>query len=145
MASWRDSTSVQAQSDLDGLLDAVLPAAQQLLDSHGEFYPFAAKVNSDGELAMLAAHTGDERPRSNELLDALSAGALSQLDSLRAVALVSDVRLPESSDAVRVELEHEDGVAMAVLLPYKKRRFGRGIKYGTLAAEPSEPRLWAKS
>jgi hypothetical protein len=45
------------------------------------------------------------------------------------------------SDAVRVELEHMDGVAIAVALPYAKKRF-RGVGYGDIRATSSTRAIW---
>ncbi len=47
--------------------------------------------------------------------------------------IYSDVRATDS-EAIRVDLEHSEGTAMAVLLPYTKKRFGRGIRYSALLA-----------
>jgi hypothetical protein len=44
MTSWRETTSQQAQEDLNALLELTLPFAQQQLVEHGEFFPFAAAV-----------------------------------------------------------------------------------------------------
>jgi hypothetical protein len=55
---------------------------------------------------------------------------------------VADVRVGES-DAARVELEHRDGQAICVLLPYKRRRLRRGVDYGELGAAPAQPRIWS--
>jgi hypothetical protein len=43
---------------------------------------------------------------------------------------------------VRVELEHRDGHAICVLLPYGKQRLRRGIDYGDLRATPGPHRIW---
>lgn len=136
MTSWRESTSQQAQQDLDALLELTLPFAQQQLAEHGEFFPFAAAVGVDGAPRLIAADPGvGERPASRDVLDQLVGG-------LRAAALVADVRVGES-DAARVELEHRDGQAICVLLPYKRRRLRRGVDYGELGAAPGQPRIWS--
>lgn len=132
MSSWRDSASQQAQDDLDGLLNATLPFAQQMLAKHGEFYPFGATVAASGETRLLAGEPGQEHPASAEVLALLVAGLRQRRADLRAIAICSDVRLPDK-DAVRVELEHRDGHAMAVLMPCKKKRFGRGLSMTTSA------------
>lgn len=145
MTSWRDSASPEAQDDLDGLLDAVLGFAQQQLDARGEFFPYAAAVGRDGETQMLAAQPDPDetQPRSADLIDACIAALVSQRDYIRAGAVVADVRVSElGSDAIRVHLEHAEGHALTVLLPYAKERVGRGIDYGQLRAQAGSRHIW---
>ncbi len=141
MTSWRDTTSQQAQDDLDGLLEDALPLAQQLLEEHGAFHPYGRARSIDGDGALLAGWTGDEQPPAQEVLALLLDGARQQAADLRAVAFVADGRT-DGGDAIRVELEHREGAAMAITLPYKRRRFGRGVEYGALRAGPADPRVW---
>lgn len=144
MASWRDSASQQAQDDLDGLLDAALGFAQQQLEAHGEFYPYGVVVDEQGQQQMVAADSDVERPASSDLITRLIAALSERRDHLRAAAIVADVRVPElDSDAVRVTLEHSERVALTVLLPYRTRRFGRGVQYGELQAGPAAAFIWA--
>lgn len=142
MGSWRDSASPQAQDDLDNLLNEALPFAQQMLDEHGEFFPYAVTTDAAGGIGMVAGDPGvGENPSSLDVLAVLVDGLRNARQSLRAVGLVSDVRL-SSSDAIRVELEHVEGPAMAVVLPYATRRYRRGIDYGDLSAAASSPSVW---
>jgi hypothetical protein len=143
MASWRDTASQQAQDDLDGPLNPALGFAQQQLDNHGEFYPYAVVVDADGQQRMVAADTGDEQPASADLITTLIAALSDDRDHLRAAAIVADVRLPElGSDAIRVTLEHSEHIALSVLLPYKTRRFGRAIDSGDLQTEAAASLIW---
>jgi len=140
--SWREAASQEAQDDLDGLVNATLPFAQQMLERHGEFFPFAAAVTSDGTVELLGSDPSpDDRPASTDVLNQLVGGLRDQVGNLRATALVADVRAGES-DAVRVVLEHRDGHAVCVLLPYRKQRLRRGIDYGDLRASPGPHRIW---
>ena len=123
------------------MLNAALPFAQQMLARRGEFYPFGVTVAASGETRLLAGEPGQEHPASADML-ALLAGGLRQRADLRAAAICSGVRLPDG-DAVRVELEHRDGHAMAVLMPYKTKRFGRGAAYDDLRAAPADRRVWS--
>ena len=143
MASWRDSASQQAQDDRDGLLNAALPFATQQLDKSGEFFPYGAALNVAGESRMVAADPNQgDHPESTAVLQAMIDGLRRERDDLRAVALVADVRVSDG-DAVRVELEHREGHALAVLLPYKRKRFGRGIEYGSLTAGAASSQIWS--
>lgn len=128
---------------MDALLNAALPFAQQQLAKHGEFYPYGVALTTDGKVEMLAATTGEEHPASAELLDLLAKGVVSRLGQFRAAAFVADVRVgPGHGDAIRVEIEHQEGHAIAVLLPYSKKRFGRGVDYGQPVAANGNHRLW---
>ena len=112
-----------------------------MLDRDGEFYPYGVALSDQGETRMLAGYGGGEHPTSAAMHETLISGLRGDRDSLRAAALVANVRA-NGSDAVQVELEHRDGHAIVVHLPYKKRRFGRGIEYGQLAAGDGSRQIW---
>ena len=142
MTSWRDSASQLAQEDLDGLLSLVLPLAEDEVRKHGEFYPFGASVSIGGDAALTAADLGlGERPASEGMLSLLYAGASANADTTRAVAFVADV-LAHGAGAVRVELEHSEGVALVVLRPYARSRFKKLLTFGPMSVAEAEPRVW---
>ena len=143
MVSWRDGASQQAQDDLDGLLVPSFGFAQQQLDKHGAFYPYAVVIDHDGQQRMVAADTDVDQPTSADLITTLVATLSEQRDHLRAAAIVADVRLPHTGgDAVRVALEHRERVALTILLPYRIRRFGRRVDYGDLQAGTAAVFIW---
>ncbi len=143
MASWRDAASKEAQNELDSLLDPALGFARQQLDEHREFFPYAVVVDADGQQRMIAADTGTEQTASADLITILIAALTEQRDQLRASALIADVHLAElKSDAIRVTLEHSEGIALSVLLPYRPRRLGPGIDYGDLQASEAPSFIW---
>jgi hypothetical protein len=140
--SWRDTASQRAQDDLDRLLNEALPFAQQMLDKSGEFYPYGAAIGADGQVAMFGADPGQgEHPKSSDVIAMLVGGLRAKRADLRAAAVVADVRAGES-DAIRVQVEHREGPVLTVLLPYKKKRLGRGIEYGQMRASAAEAQVW---
>ena len=143
MTSWRDSTSAQAQDDLQNLIDFVLPFAQQQLDRHRGFFPFGATVDTEGEVSMIAELPNPrERPDSKALLQSLYSSIQDEARGLRAAAIVSDVTT-DDGDAIRAEVEHREGTALVVLAPYSTQRLRKAKAYGELELLPGEPRLWA--
>jgi hypothetical protein len=145
MASWRDSASEQVQTDLDGLLNTVLPHAQQQLEARGGFFPFGATVDGAGQVALAAAEPGKgERPDSQSVLDALYDGVRADRTNRRAAAFVADV-LVDGGDAIRIELEHAEGASMSVALPYSRSRIRKSVSYGQLEAGVGHPRVWTGS
>lgn len=142
MTSWRDGATQQSQDDLDGLLNVTLPFARQMLAKRGEFYPFGAAVTVDGETRLLADAPGQrEHPASGDVRASLLDAMRREREEFRAIAVCSDVRLPDS-DAIRVDLEHREGHAMAVLLPYKKKRLARSVEYQDLRAGTTDKTVW---
>ena len=141
MSSWRDTVSVEAQDDLDGLTALVLETAERHLASHGEFAPFAAGISQSGEASLShAAPDGDESSAA-DLLEALYEGAREEAATERAVAFAADVAL-EGSDAVQIELEHREGVALCLIVPYGRRRLRRGVTFSGMTVNAGDPRVW---
>jgi hypothetical protein len=145
MGSWRESASAETQDDLDELLNVTLGFAQQQLTNHGEFYPYAAAIGADGQAEMIAAQPdpGNYRPNSADVAAACFGALTDKRDTIRAGAVVTDVRMSDGGDAVRVDLEHADGHALTVLLPYAKKRLSKKIEFGQLQAQAGQRRIWA--
>jgi hypothetical protein len=130
---------------MDALLNAALPFAKQQLAKHGEFFPYGVAMTRDGKITMIAGYTGSDRPPSTEVLDILYAGLRSKAEENRGAAVVADVRLKgEGNDAIQVEIEHREGVALKVFQPYRKKRFGGGLENGQMRAEAGERRIWPR-
>lgn len=144
MASWRDSTSPQAQDDLDDLLNLVLPFAEQTISKYGEMFPFGAAVTTEGQVVMLGADPGsDEHPASQDVLAALYEGGRQMKADRRALAFAADVLLAGGSDAVRVELEHREGTALVLVVPYTRSRFKKTVAFGQVSGGAGERRIWS--
>lgn len=144
MTSWRDAASPEAQDQLDELLSVALGFAQQELAEHGEFFPYAAAIDERGEPELIAARPaeGGGQPASADVIGACVEALAEKRERIQAAAVVADVSTPEG-DAIRVELEHAEGHALAVLLPYSRKRFGRGVNYGELRAQAGRSQVWA--
>jgi hypothetical protein len=142
MTSWRESASQQAQDDLDALLNAVLPFAEQTLAKYGELFPFGAALSSQGQLELLAAEPGDgERPGTEAVLQALHDGARVSCGTRRAFAFVADVRA-DAVDAVRVELEHQEGTAIVVLVPYGRSEVTKEVTFAQMTGSTGHSSVW---
>ena len=126
--------------ELEELLNALVPFAQEMLSKHGEFYPFAASMDLDGEISCVAGDTGDEQPGSEDVIELLSEGLRDEArqGKIRATGICLDIwTIPpgktEKTDAICVRLEHVDGDAVHCCVPYRKGMLGK-YKYGDLFA-----------
>ena len=59
----------------------------------------------------------------------------------RAFAFVADVRA-NASDAVRIELEHQEGAAIVVLVPYSRNRLDREVTFGQISGTAGQSKVW---
>lgn len=115
---WRTEASQQAQDDLDALLQDSIAMAAELLSDIGSFAPFMLTVDhhSGKSLRRLQATEGqaDQAQISANLTLADDAA------QLRARATVCDVTAhgPISGDAIQVAVEHREGIAIDLLVPY---------------------------
>ncbi len=123
-----------AHSDLNELLDALLPMAEKLLTVQGEFYPIGVVMLSDGEIRHVGAKMeGDDHPSSQSLIDLLTVTFEREATKgkIRAAGICYDVlTIPpgkrQRQDAICFGLEHCLGEAIDVYRPYVK---GGGVAF----------------
>ena len=117
--TWRDVASPQAQADLDELLSAALGAAMEHLEPEAVL----------AELRRVLAVRAENENRTV---------------AQRATAIVLYVVVPEFGDAVRVDLEHAEGVQLMVLAPVKGKGKSRKrtFEYGDLRLLPGQRHIW---
>jgi hypothetical protein len=98
-----------------------------MLEQREKFHPFGAAMSTGGEERVLdgdlSADTG------TTVFGALLDGLRHDRADFRSVAICSHVRLPDS-DAVRIQLEHQEGQAVHLVVPYSKNWPTRGVEYG---------------
>lgn len=139
MASWRDTAGAQVQADLDALLTAALTTAEQALRDAGGFLPFAVARTYDGEDQLVNVAVDSAETDAEALLSSLWQSLVDHSGDFRAVGVVTD-RTADDSDRVAVQLEHADGPAIEVTLPY--RMADGAFEPGTLAAGEGIARIW---
>ena len=140
-----------AHPDLDNLMNALLPFAQQMLAKHGEFYPYGSIMTTSGEVVSQAASDGGEHPASQPLIDFMTQAFRAQaaVGEIRAAGICYDVRTiapgqTEKTDAICLDLEHQTGQCFSVYVPYKKGWFGK-IQYGDLFATQKNARIFPQT
>jgi len=131
---------------LDSLLGRGLDFAESQLAEHGEFYPFAIAVQADGQQVMIApdARQLGEHPASDDVIAACWRNLIDRRNTLRAAAVVLDIRLMDGSgDAVEVNAEHAEGVALSAVAPYTRKRLRNAVEFGRIRASAGVARIWA--
>lgn len=132
----------EGKEESQELMDAVLPLAEKLLSEHGEFFPYGGAMTPEGKIVSVAAYDGDEHPRSSQVIDMIHMAfrTAARNNEYKATALVYDVRVQladgEHSDALAIELDHESGYSIVVLLPYTLEN-GQ-LQYGEISAQEGE-------
>ncbi len=102
--------------------------AKTMLEKYGEFHPFGAIVNSDGDVEAVSAWTGEEYPKGQDLYAFLIKALRQELmeGSAVAIAVAANVDIPEKyaaahRDGVRVTLEAHDYYRF-IYVPYRLER-----------------------
>src|SRR5688500_18754236 len=116
-----------AKADLEELMNALVPFAQQMLAKAGEFYPFGVSMDVGGKIALATADTGEEKPASEQLIAMMTAGFQqgAREGRLKAAGICYDVRVTppgsdKKTDAICAKIEHADGEALVAYVPYRK-------------------------
>jgi hypothetical protein len=139
-----------AHPDLNKLLDTMLPLAKKLLGEFGDFLPYGAFMKLDGAIVDCGVSGKDEHPPSKELIEILTLDFQQRAakGEIRAAGICCDVRVatpkhPEKVDAVQFALEHQNGEAVNVFLPYDLDSSGE-VQYGELFAAKRERNFFQK-
>ncbi|MCX6930227.1 MAG: hypothetical protein NT154_44505 [Verrucomicrobia bacterium] len=128
------------KAELEKLLQAALPFAEQMLAKHGEFFPYGATMNAEGKITSIAGYTGNEHPQTTAVIDLLKQACRrdGEIGKIIACALAYDIRtIPpgetEKTDAVAVDLDHRDGISAVMVYPYKIA-VDKKVVFGTVFA-----------
>lgn len=137
MTSWREGTTEAAQQALDKLVNVCLELAERQLQQDGTFFPYAIGMDSDGEIELIMADAREieKEPDVEGVVRACRSGVAARSADLQAAAVILDVTVPEiNSDAVRVEMQHAEGTALTVYMPYTND--GRSVEFGQMSVQP---------
>ena len=144
--NWRDDASPEVQDDFDRLAETTIGAARNFLDRNGEFIPFPMVVKSDGELVLIGLDqpASPTAPASNEVISGIVTLFRERRDSIRALAIGADVTVPaEATDAIEVRLEHRDGLAITLLVPYQIDSLDDSYVYDEARVQAGNRVIWS--
>lgn len=136
-------------TDLEALLGTGISAAQEQLNHHRGFLPFALAMEHDGEVRLVAVSPPDANEGPGDGFDADS--MISDLTEVlrqnrkdfRAAAIICDVTLMEErSDAIHMATEHSDGSVFAAVLPYSPHADANEWQFAQLIGDSNEPTIW---
>ena len=143
MTSWRDSVPDRVQDHVDGMYSYAFDTASAFLAKSGEFFPFSYWLFDDDEVAPVHADPGmGEQPPSLEVLKELLEAARSERERLQAVATAADVTLSDGGDAVRIQVEHRQSVAIEIVVPYRRRKLTGRPTFGEMSVSQREALIW---
>jgi hypothetical protein len=138
----------EPREEIELLLNHLLPLAERMLSEHGEFYPYAAIMDSGGEVQAVSAAADEDHPDVGELLLALHTELRERAvdGTIRASGIASDVTLtdPDSGevkDAVQLELDHAETEAVDVYVPYTSG--DDGVQFGELVAASGQAPIFS--
>lgn len=127
---------------LNEMVNYLMSFANEMLTKAGEFFPFAAIVNSEGMVEACGAYNGEEHPQSAVVLELLAEALRAQVESGHAIAvgIAADVNIPPQfqsplPDGVRIGLEAK-GNSRLIYYPYKPAVKGIFKKSPPEFAEP---------
>lgn len=130
------------RDEMNDLLNDAVEVAAELLESNGEFDPFALAMLGDGKVLHLEAENGEEEPLDAEqLVESLRNTLRERLPELRATAIVADVTVEDEDEeamtaAISIQMEHVNGDPVTCFLPYEIN--GENVELADLVGEPGE-------
>lgn len=139
---WRSIASPQAQDDVDKLFgDAIKFVAVELAHAD-DFAPFMMVISLAGEISVRRSAIATT-PR-DEVGVVRGLELPGDGDQLRARAAALDVTalVPVAGDAIKIKIEHAEGIAIDMLVPYRIDSDGATINVQAANAARAELLLW---
>jgi hypothetical protein len=145
MTNWREGASEEVQDDFDRLAEVTIAAARNFLDQGGDFIPFPMVIKADGELALIGLEqpVTPSVPNAQNVMKGIVELFRERRGSIRALAIGADVQVPEeATDAIEVRLEHRDGLAVTVLVPYQIDSLDDTYIYDEARIQDGDRQIW---
>ena len=137
--------------DLNLLLDAMLRQARQCHRNTGHVFPFAAMLTLQGKIAHLTAPARSSHCSVQETIRTLEGGLYTRARQgmCKAVGICFDLRRGSESElgareAVHAFLEHQDGSAYLVVVPYTNSGTVE-LAYGNVITTSAVPKFFVNA
>ena len=129
------------KEECEALLDALIPAAENLLRENGQFYPIGAALTNESTISLTSVSYGDDEfPESQRVIDDLTSAhcQMAEQNEIKASGIAWDATITapdgKKSDAILISLEHVSGYSVMVGVPYVIGMFKK-VKLGELFAQ----------
>lgn len=113
------------KEEVEKLLNAIMPFAEQQLNKNKEFLPFAAVMLSTGEIQTVASGNENEHSEAQKVIDDIQKGLIEGAKNgeylatgIAYLSLVTDPETKEKKDAVCINLDHKDNYSVKLFYPY---------------------------
>jgi hypothetical protein len=137
----------ELKTDVVALADPLFEHCRQGLRARGAFLPHAAVLNAEGRVTLVGAMTGTKDGFANgaQVVTMLHGGLrqMSREKVLVAVAVAenfSGTRANQPMQAIKVLIEHERGLTVALFQPFNKDPYGVYV-FGDPFITPLAPQL----
>ena len=121
----------EVKADVVAVADPLFEHSRNRLQAKDDFLPHAAVLDADGKVVLMGAMTGsrDGQAHATHILPMLFNGVrqVSREKVLVAVGIAENVSLTRGDmpmNAIKVQLEHERGLNVAMFLPFHKAESG---------------------
>jgi len=150
MSKTNEQLYTELKDDVAAVAKPLFELSERLLREHGNFLPHALILNDEGNDTMVGAleDNGSGKSTSTATLPLLHQGICKQVAAgrARAVGVAENVTITphggSATKAIKVLLEHREGLCVALYLPFKKKLFG-GYQVGAAFTVPAEPEVKA--
>lgn len=142
-------TDVDSQlAEMPDLVQTLLDLSSEFVENSGNFLPHGAFQTDNGQIELVAAVGQHGITNSEEVLPILHDGLrhYTAAPATRIVAVSESVFIgPKRTPAIKVLVEHRDGLTVAFYQTWTKR-FLRGIEFGDPAIREADPEVggWAQ-